>query len=99
MSNRQGSPSKGKGPAQDPGHYDDNQSEVSADLALEFQSQLQALQQAQVNQAITANNTQKKLDSLEQNMTQLLAAINKVLAPQVATSTQPTIQNPAPAPT
>jgi hypothetical protein len=80
MSTRQGSPSKGKGPARQPSQQDDNQSEtLEVEHPLDIYANLQALQNAQVRQTIS---TTQEIDALKQSMNQLLEAMNKVLASQ-----------------
>jgi hypothetical protein len=93
MSSRPAPKGKGKAPPSEP--LDDEFPNPPSDdeggqlgPSLDVQSNLLALQNAQVNQAITVKEVQKQMSALEQGMAQILAALNKP-TPTVPSATPP----------
>ena len=93
MSSRPAPKGKGKAPPSEP--IDDefpnppsNDEGGPLGPSIDVQSNLLALQNAQVNQAITVKEVQKQMSALEQGMAQILAALNKP-TPTVPSATPP----------
>ena len=93
MSLRSAPKGKGKVPPREPldDEFPDLPSDDEGDQSgpsLDVQSNLLALQNAQVNQAITVKEVQKQMSALEQGMAQILAALSKP-TPDVQSATPP----------
>jgi Zinc knuckle len=102
MTSRSSGPSRGKGPAPPTNPPTDPYVELpesdEESLTLDFKSQIMALQNAQVKQALAAEASQNKIGSLETSMQQILDLLKNNMTPTSQTPAQQTTNTESPDP-